>query len=121
MPFPDAEHAVVAKEKLLDYLLNPNHPVGGPKAAWFASLGYTSANWEGLRNDLLHVAESCNDFVPKASPFGVKYETEGKIGCEGYRLATVLVVWIVEKTHRLDSSLRVQETNDDYRTFDGCT
>ena len=97
MPFPDAEHAVVTQEKLRDYLLNPIHPVGGPKATWFASLGDTLENWEELRNDLLLVAKSCDDFVPKASPFGVKYDTQGKIGREGYRPATVLVVWIVEE------------------------
>ena len=50
-----------------------------------------------LPDDLLLVAQSCDDFVPKASPFGVKYETQGKIGREGCRPATVLVVWIVEE------------------------
>ncbi|MEO2032054.1 MAG: DUF6883 domain-containing protein [Planctomycetaceae bacterium] len=48
MPFPDAEHAIVTGEKVRDYLLNPNHPVGGPKATWFASLGYTTDNWQEL-------------------------------------------------------------------------
>ena len=97
MPFPDAEHAIITQEKLCDYLLNPAHPVGGPKAAWFASIGYTQQNWEQLRGDLLRVAESCENFIPKSSPFGVKYETEGEIGCDGYRPATVLVIWIVEE------------------------
>lgn len=48
MPFPGAEHAIVAEEKIRDYLLNPGHPVGGAKAIWFASIGYTRAtgkNW----------------------------------------------------------------------------
>ena len=97
MPFPDAEHAIVTREKLCDYLLNPAHPVGGPKAAWFASIGYTLQSWEHLRDDLLRVARSCNEFVPKSSPYGVKYETEGEIGCDGYRPAIVLAVWIVEE------------------------
>lgn len=46
MPFPDAEHAVVNREKVCDYLLNTKHPVGGAKNAWFASLGYTIENWQ---------------------------------------------------------------------------
>ncbi|MEI8021186.1 MAG: DUF6883 domain-containing protein [Schlesneria sp.] len=96
MPFPDAEHAIITQEKLCDYLLNPAHPVGGPKAAWFASVGYTPANWEQLRSDLLRIARDCENFIPKSSPFGVKYETRGEIGCEGYRRAIVLAVWIVE-------------------------
>jgi hypothetical protein len=32
---------VVEAEKLVDYLLNPSHPVGGPKAKWFMSLGFS--------------------------------------------------------------------------------
>lgn len=83
MPFPDAEHAIVTQEKLCGYLLNRAHPVGGPKAAWFASIGYTLQNWEQLRDGLLRVARSCDDFVPKSSPFGVKYQTVGEIACEG--------------------------------------
>jgi len=97
MPFPNAEYAIVTQEKLIDYLLNLTHPVGGPKAAWFASIGYTQNNWEKLRDDLLRVAQTSDDFVPKPSPFGVKYETSGEIGCEGYRPATVMIVWIVEE------------------------
>jgi hypothetical protein len=48
MPFPNAEHAIVAEEKIRDYFLNRSHPVGGPKAIWFASIGYTletGKNW----------------------------------------------------------------------------
>jgi hypothetical protein len=37
MPFPDAERAVVTEEKVRDYLLNPSHPLGGRKAAWFGN------------------------------------------------------------------------------------
>ena len=31
MAFPDAEVSVVTEDKLCDYLLNPSHPVGGPR------------------------------------------------------------------------------------------
>ena len=96
MPFPDAEHAVVAEEKVRDYLLNPNHPVGGPKTKWFASLGYTIDNWQDLVNDLWRLAVTVDDFVAKPSAFGVKYEVLGQIGRPGHRPAAVLTVWIVE-------------------------
>jgi len=97
MPFPDAEHAVATEEKVRDYLLNPNHPVGGPKATWFASLGYSIDNWQDLVYDLLRLARTVDDFVAKPSPFGVKYEVLGEIGRPGHRSADVLTVWIVEE------------------------
>lgn len=97
MAFPDAELSIVTEDKLCDYLLNPSHPVGGPKAAWFASIGYTRENWSELRFDLLAMAVSCEDFVAKASPYGVKYETTGVLGREGHRPGSVVAVWIVEE------------------------
>jgi hypothetical protein len=97
MAFPDAEISVVTEDKLCDYLLNPSHPVGGPKAAWFASIGYTRVNWSELRDDLLSMAMSCEDFVAKTSPNGVKYEARGVLGTAGRRPGDVVAVWIVEE------------------------
>jgi hypothetical protein len=95
--FPNADHAVIAEEKIRDYLLNPSHPVGGSKAVWFASIGYTLGNWQDLANDLLHVAQTNENFIAKSSPFGVKYEVAGALGCPGYRPGLVVSVWIVEE------------------------
>ena len=97
MPFPGAERATIAEEKIRDYLLNPSHPVGGSKAVWFASIGYTLDNWQELADDLLQLARSSDDFQAKPSPFGVKYEVSGEIGCPGHRPGVVLSVWIVEE------------------------
>jgi hypothetical protein len=97
MPFPDAEQAVVAQEKVCNYLLNLSHPVGGSKAAWFNSLGYTPENWQLLADDLLRIAVECDDFVSKSCPYGVKYETRGQIAVLPNRLGKVVAVWIIEE------------------------
>ncbi len=97
MAFPDAENSIVTEDKLCDYLLNASHPVGGPKAAWFTSIGYTRENWVELRDDLLAMAASCKNFVAKPSPNGVKYETVGDLGTNDHRPGTVVAVWIVEE------------------------
>jgi len=96
MSFPNAECAIVAEEKVRDYLLNPNHPIGGPKAEWFASIGYTLDDWQDLADDLLYLAQTSEEFVAKPSPFGVKYEVTGRIGRPGHRPGIVICVWIVE-------------------------
>ncbi len=71
--------------------------MGGPKAAWFASIGYTRENWGELRDDLLAMAVSCDDFLAKPSPYGVKYETADELGTVGHRPGSVVAVWIVEE------------------------
>ncbi|EDY39498.1 putative adhesin/hemolysin [Cyanobium sp. PCC 7001] len=51
---PHADHAVVDKAKICDYLLSSVHPVARFKARVFLSLGYTIEAWTRLRDDLLH-------------------------------------------------------------------
>jgi len=95
MPFPDADRAIVGRDKVCDYLLNRSHPIGGPKAEWFELLGYDRSNWQNLRDDLLEIARTCEDFVAVSSSFGVKYVTKGVIG-RGDHHNTVLAVWMIE-------------------------
>jgi hypothetical protein len=52
MRIPSAATARIAREKLRDYVLSLEHPVGRAKAAWLLRLGYTRAGWRTLREDL---------------------------------------------------------------------
>jgi hypothetical protein len=96
MPIPNATEATAATEKVRDSLLNPEHPDGGSKAAWFHSLGYARDRWHELAMDLLSLAATCEQFATVRTPFGVKYVVKGRIGRGSRRSANVLVVWIVE-------------------------
>ena len=79
MKLPAAERAVVAPAKIRDYLLSTSHPVGRFRAPFFASLGYTSANWQRLEEDLLKLAVSGDAELGKESPYGQKYEVRGTL------------------------------------------
>ena len=49
--FSRPEELIIPKEKLYDYCLNKNHPVGGPKAVAFEKyLGYTQSDYKKLEN-----------------------------------------------------------------------
>ena len=51
---PDADRAVVPREKLEGYILNPGHEVGRHKARVFgAALGIYRGDWEYLRDRIL--------------------------------------------------------------------
>lgn len=62
MPIPNSRLAVVPEEKLIDYLLNPTHPVGGPKARWFLSRGFRASDPENLRVGLLAIVRDSDDY-----------------------------------------------------------
>jgi len=70
MKLPAAERAVIAPAKIRDYLLSTSHPVGRFKAPFFASLGYTNANWPRLEEDLRDLAVSGDAELGKRSPYG---------------------------------------------------
>jgi Domain of unknown function (DUF6883) len=95
MKLPAAEHAIIAPAKIRDYLLSTSHPVGRFKAPFFSSLGYTSANWRRLEEDLRDLAVSGEAELGKRSPYGQKYEIRGTLKGPSGRSAGVLTVWIV--------------------------
>jgi len=59
------------KDKLLKYALNPEHDVGKHKAAYFASIGFTSENWEELAEQLLFDPDEAE--VTEENEYGVLY------------------------------------------------
>jgi hypothetical protein len=53
MKMPDRDAAIVDRQKLTGYCLNPKHPRGRHKARVFATLGFTAENADALRVALL--------------------------------------------------------------------
>jgi hypothetical protein len=95
MKLPAAERAIIAQAKIRDYLLSTAHPVGRFKVPFFVSLGYTSANWRRLEEDLLALAVSGEAELGKDSAYGQKYEIRGTLNGPSGRSAGVLTVWII--------------------------
>ena len=72
MKMPDGDAAIVDRQKLTGYCLNPEHPRGKHKARVFATLGITAENADALRAALLMAAGG--DAQPAASDqFGDRY------------------------------------------------
>ncbi len=95
MKLPNGDRAVVSDEKLFQYLLNPNHPVGGPHAHLFEHLfGINLTTPERLRSALLNAAREQEAIPGKASAFGEKYEVRFQMTGKRKR-HTVLSVWSI--------------------------
>ena len=97
MLLPAGEQAVVEDAKLLDYVLNPEHPTGRHHAGLFGRLlGITRINYELLKQQLLRAAVSVEVEAGKPTPFGQKFEMRFPVrGPLGTR--PVLAVWIREQ------------------------
>jgi len=52
MKLPNAHLAVIDREKITEYLLNPAHPDNGGKAAFFEAEGFRRDEWQTLADSL---------------------------------------------------------------------
>lgn len=63
----------VDKRKIVEYLLNLDHPVGFGKAQFFIDLGFSLGDWKQLAHSLRNHAQ-CNKISEvKNHEFGTKY------------------------------------------------
>ena len=74
MKLPNGDRAIVEDAKLLEYALNPHHPVGRGHAELFEMLlGINRANHHILKDPLLRAARELDVVPGKPTPFGGKY------------------------------------------------
>lgn len=92
---PNAESAVIPAAKLRDYVLNPAHPQGGPKARVFAAaLGLTRDDWHALRDQILAAVQTAPATSRGATQWGELYEVFVEIRGHHGRTARVRTGWI---------------------------
>lgn len=90
MPMPNAQAAVVAPEKLIGYILNPQHFRGKHKARVFASaLGFDLGNHPLFLAPLLEGARSGSAEIAQTTEHGTIYRVDfnasGPAGQAGVR------------------------------------
>jgi hypothetical protein len=91
MPRLDIDRFHVDPRKIRDYLLAPDHPAGGSKAAFFLSLGFKRDRpWE-LAAELRSLGAANDATGPVETHYGSKYTVDGVL-----RGALVRTVWIVD-------------------------
>ena len=93
---PNADQAVIQREKLTDYLLSRAHPAGRFKAQFFAKLGFQSDNWPSLEVALRTQHLSQNAQLVAASRFGKKYEIRAMLKGPLSPARMVVSIWIIE-------------------------
>jgi hypothetical protein len=92
---PNCEAARVPEEKITDYLLDPEHPEGAPKAEFFTSHGFSRDKADELAEALLrHCAKDAVAQVVQGE-FGTKYVIEAAIRCPDGLSPMCRSVWII--------------------------
>lgn len=96
MKIPNAEHAVISRAKLFDYLLNVGHRRGGAKARLLVSVGYQREAWQLLEHDLReqHLGEDVA--AMSRSDYGVRYEIVAPISTPSGETLSFRSIWQID-------------------------
>ena len=95
MRLPQADEAIISAEKLRNYLLSGEHPVGRFKAVFFRSLGYSANDWPALEADLRaqHLPLDATEGEP--SRYGRRFTIRGPLTGPSGRTVGLVTVWVI--------------------------
>ena len=93
-PLPRWSEVDISRRKLTGYLLATGHPVGGAKARYFESRGYSVDAPEVLEESLTHVALKGEVVSEEATEWGTKYLVVGTVRAPDGNPMRLATVWI---------------------------
>ncbi|MBL7805978.1 MAG: hypothetical protein JNL02_19710 [Saprospiraceae bacterium] len=94
---PNAEKAVIPAEKLSEYVLNPEHPVGKNKAVLFDMLlGLTAIHADELSTAIRNAVLVNPAQFTREDEYGKRYEVSFDFFRNG-RKCVILTAWIIPK------------------------
>ncbi len=88
--------AQVHPHKLVQYLLNPKHPKGGPKALFFSRFGFGLSNFEACSKALLTLACSGAVVEIEKTEFGKSYRVQGNLQTPDGRNPAINSIWMID-------------------------
>ncbi|HEX3313903.1 MAG TPA: hypothetical protein VHR72_03375 [Gemmataceae bacterium] len=96
MRIPNADAAVIAQDKLCEYLLNPDHRRGGSKAKLLNSLGYSKEEWRRFESDIRaqHLVTDAEEGRPNG--YGPRYEIVAPLQGPSGQTLTFRSVWQID-------------------------
>jgi hypothetical protein len=94
---PNSDRALVEREKIVEYLLNPAHQYGASKASFFTRLGFSNENWEELAKALCEHGRLHQIVAVHETGFGPRYVVESEIETPSGRRSCVRTIWQFDK------------------------
>ena len=96
LKLPNANLAAVDRTKVVEYLLNREHPDNGGKADFFIGRGFSPGDWDAFAAALRLLALSASVTRTMESSHGTKYIVDGPIESPVASQRLVRSVWIVD-------------------------
>jgi hypothetical protein len=93
---PHADQAIIDPRKVTSYLLDAMHPVGGPKAAFFAGCGFRADDPAVLISALLEHGRAHEAIDLPSTVHGAKYAVVGMLRSPDSTNPTIRTIWIID-------------------------
>jgi hypothetical protein len=93
MKLPNGHLAIVEREKITGYLLDPTHRFGASKARFFTAFGFETGNWTALAQALRAHARANEVSSTKETGFGPRFEMDGPLDSPDGRKPRIRTVW----------------------------
>lgn len=118
MKLPKADSVRIERDKIVSYLLNPEHRYGASKARFLADFGFTLKNWRQLETALRELAFHNEVTRQKATPFGPRFEVDGNLRTPSGLAPRMRSVWQMDERDVAPRLITVYplEVEDDTRT-----
>jgi hypothetical protein len=97
MKLPNPERAIIAPDKLVQYLLNTAHKRGGHKARVLREFGYNAALWQQLQADIQRFHLYADVDVIRQTAYGTRYEIRAPLHTPGGRGLMVRTIWQIDE------------------------
>ncbi|HLP10676.1 MAG TPA: hypothetical protein VK177_02030 [Flavobacteriales bacterium] len=92
---PNKEYSIVEPQKIVSYLLNPDHEIGGPKSQFFFKFGFDREQPEIFERALKVHAFERDVFNTQPGLHGTKYKLVCEIVTPDARNPCIVTVWII--------------------------
>ena len=97
-PVNNHNDVVYDKKKTIEYLLNPNHPVGGPKAIFMRDvLGYSQSDSKVFHRNVVSSIIGKIPSKTETTPFGIKHVYHTTLVGKDGRTVSANVVVVIQK------------------------
>jgi hypothetical protein len=97
MKLPNAHLAVVEREKIVNYLLDPLHPNAADKAEFFALFGFSAESWTDFAASLVRHGLENDVSRARLTLFGLRYQVDGPLVTPIGIKPRVRTVWQIDE------------------------
>jgi hypothetical protein len=96
MKLPNSDRAIIAPDKLRDYLLNPRHPRGASKAKLLLSMGFRTPEWQVLERAIREQHLSAEVAATVETDYGRRFEILAPLAGPDSRPVIFRSIWQID-------------------------